>query len=372
MRVAGPLPTLQAINPTPGSTQRTLLPGQVLHAVVVSPATAGTALLRVGELELTARTELALTKDQALLLEVVKGGDTPELRVLRTGGEEGLIARALRTSLPRRAAVADQLGRIGDAWRRMATDKTVASGLAREVGALLNRPLATGTDPASLRQALAHSGLFFEGQLAQGRFDAADLKGVLLRLLARLPGQAGRSTDMRGAPPAGSDGPLGAAADPDGAHLETLRHLAENALAGIRWQQISSLPDDAGRGALWHVELPLRTPDDAATSLWLRTERDPDGRQAGGRHWTVDLSLAVPPLGTLHAHLSLLGDQLSATLWAECEDAARLFGDQLGLLGAGLERAGIRVAHLAARAGRPPVSADQPAPPLQGLLDERA
>lgn len=368
MRVAGPLPTLQLTSQPGNAWQRALQPGQVLHAVVVSQATAGTALMRVGALELVARTELALTRDQSLLLEVVKGGDQPELRVLRSVPDEQLLARALRASLPRPAPPAEQLGRIVDAARQLLGDKTTAA-VGREVAAaLLGRPATTGTEPAALRQALAQSGLFLEARLARGQFDAADLKATLLRVLARVQGQAGGAgtSDRVGAAPSAA-GP-----EPGAALVETLRHLVEDSLAGIRWQQISSLPDDSGRGPLWHVALPLRTPGDAAATLWVRAEREPDGGDPDARRWTLDLSLTFEPLGPLHARLSLLDGRISATLWAEHEATAWLLRDHLDLLGAGLERAGLEVAHLAASAGRPATAADQPAPRLRGLLDERA
>jgi hypothetical protein len=373
VRVAGPLPTLQLSNQAGSTWQRTLQPGQVLQAMVLSSATAGTALLRVGALELIARTELALTRDQSLLLEVVKGGDQPELRVLRPVGEEELVARALRTSLPRQAPLADQLWRIVDAARQLLGEKVTAP-LGREIAAaLLGRPVATGTEPAALRQALAQSGLLFEAHLAQGQFDAADLKATLLRVLARLQGQAhshSAGADPVPGPARGNGGQV--TPEPGAGLVDTLRHLVEDALAGVRWQQISSLPDDGGRGFLWHVGLPLRAPDDGPTTLWLRAERDADGREGEGRRWTVDLSLSIAPLGPVHARLSLLDERVSATIWAESPETAGLIASHLDLLGAGLERAGIPVAHLAARPGRPPTAADQPAPPQHGLLDERA
>jgi hypothetical protein len=375
VRVAGPLPTLQLSNQAGSTWQRTLQPGQVLQAMVLSSATAGTALLRVGALELIARTELALTRDQSLLLEVVKGGDQPELRILRPVGEEELVARALRTSLPRQAPLADQLWRIVDAARQMLGDRVTAP-LGREIAAaLLGRPITTGTEPAALRQALAQSGLLFEAHLAQGQFDAADLKATLLRVLARLQGQArshSAGADPVPGPARGNGGQATPGPEPHAGLVETLRHLVEDALAGVRWQQISSLPDDGGRGFLWHVGLPLRAPDDAPTTLWLRAGRDADGREGEGRRWTVDLSLSIAPLGPVHARLSLLDERVSATIWAESPETAGLIASHLDLLGAGLERAGIPVAHLAARPGRPPTAADQPAPPLHGLLDERA
>ena len=374
MRVAGPLPTLQLTSQTGSAWQRTLQPGQILHATVASPATAGTAVLQVGALELIARTELALARDQPLLLQVVKAGDQPELRVLQPVRDEEVVARALRTSLPRQAPIADQLLRIVDAAKQLLGDKATAA-LAREVAAaLIGRPLPTGTEPAALRQALAQSGLLFEAQLAQGRFDAGDLKATLLRVLARLQGQGSNlpvGPDAAGPASAGSARPADRI-QPGTALVETLRHLVEDALAGVRWQQLSSLPDEAGQRFLWHVGLPLRSPDDAPTTLWLRAERDADGREAEDRRWTVDLSLSIAPLGALHARLSLLDGRISATIWAERPDTASLVESHLDLLGDGLERAGIAVGHLASRSGRPPTAADQPAPPLRRLLDERA
>lgn len=373
MRVAGPLPTLQLTTQAGGTWQRALQPGQVLHAVVVSPATAGTALLRVGALELIARTELALAREQSLLLEVVKGGDQPELRVLPSQTAAELLARAARASLPRPAGLADQLDRLLEVARQLLADRSTAA-LGREVAAtLLGRPVASGTDPAALRQALAHSGVFLEAQLARGAFDPADLKAVLLRLLARTQGEAaGLRLAARINP--GDEAPAGGRPGPGAGPglVETLRHLVEDALATVRWQQMSSLPEEPGRGPLWHVGLPLRTPDETPATLWLRAEREANGREAEASRWTIDLSLAIEPLGPLHARLSLLDERLSATLWAEREDTAALLARHLDRLGAGLERAGVAVAHLAAKTGRPATPADQPAPPLPALLDEHA
>ena len=373
MRVAGPLPTL-LLTSQPGSAwQRGLQPGQVLHAVVVSPAAAGTALMRVGALELIARTELTLTRDQSLLLEVVKAGDQPELRLLRAAADDEVVARALRASLPRPAPPGEQLGRILGAARQLLGDAATAA-LGREIaGALRNRPVPTGTEPAALRQALAQSGLFLEARLARGQFDAADLKATLLRVLARLRDPAGApAPGGQGDAPAGVRPAAGPGTEAGAGLVETLRHLVEDSLAGIRWQQISSLPEETGRGLLWHVGLPLRTPDDAPATLWVRAERESDGRDEGSGRWALDLTLTLASLGTLHARLGLVDDRISATIWAERPDTAALLRDHLDLLGAGLERAGLAVGHLAARSGRPATAADQPAPRLRGLLDERA
>jgi hypothetical protein len=375
VRVAGPLPTLQLTSQPGNAWQRALQPGQVLQAVVVSSPISGTALLRVGGLELVARSDLALPRDQPLLLEVVKAGDQPTLRVVRAEGQAELLAGALRRSLPRHGPPAGQLGRIAEAAKSLLGDAGTA-GLGRDVlAALSSRAAPTGTEPAPLRQALAQSGLFFEARLAQGQFDAADLKAILLRMLARLKGEAGNLPAGPDAGPEQQPGAGGKAAARPGAQtggVETLRQLVEDALAGVRWQQISSLPDEAGRGWLWCVGLPLQAPDDTPTTLWLRVAHDADGREPEDPHWTLDLSLTIAPLGPLHVHASLRADRVFATIWAEDQATAGLVAGHLHLLGAGLERAGLAVGHLAARAGRPATAADQPAPHLHGLLDERA
>lgn len=367
MRVAGPPPSLQLSNTASQNWQRSLAPGQILNAVVIDASNPGSALLRVGALELIARTELALARGQPLVLRVLKGGEVPELQVARASPEQSLLAQALRSALPRQGGLGTQLAGLAAAWRQV-PDRDAAP-LARAVAVLLERTATTGTDAAALRQAVLQSGVFFEARLARGVFDPADLKGQLLRLLGRLrPGTAP-------APEPGTQAPGGTRAAAGGradAVLEVLRQQAEDALATVRWQQLNSLPDDTGRGPVWHLALPLRTPADKPADLCMRAQRESDGREPGGRHWTVDLSITLEPLGPLHARLSLSGEELSATLWAEHPTTAVLLDHDLGRLRAGLERAGLAVTHLATRVGRPPTPADQPAVPLAGLLDERA
>lgn len=364
MRVAGPSLTLQPANVASQGGQRSLAPGQVLNAVVIDASNPGSALLRVGALELIARTELALARGQPLVLRVLRGGELPELQVMRSAPEQTLIAQALRSALPRQGGLGTQLAGLAATWRQL-QDQDVAP-FTRAITPLLSRAVTTGTDAGTLRQAVLQSGLFFETRLAQGFFDPADLKGQLLRLLGRL------RPEVTPAPTAQSKDAVIAASARESTLLETLRQQVDSALATIRWQQLSSLPDETGRGAVWHLALPLQTPAGELADLRLRTDREAERSEPGTRRWTLDLSLAVEPLGPLHARLSLAGERLSATLWAERPATAALLDEHLGLLGAGLERAGLEVAHLAARAGRPPAPADQPALALDGLLDERA
>ena len=172
MRVAGPPPSLQLSNTASQNWQRSLAPGQILNAVVIDASNPGSALLRVGALELIARTELALARGQPLVLRVLKGGEVPELQVARASPEQSLLAQALRSALPRQGGLGTQLAGLAAAWRQV-PDRDAAP-LARAVAVLLERTATTGTDAAALRQAVLQSGVFFEARLARGVFDPAE------------------------------------------------------------------------------------------------------------------------------------------------------------------------------------------------------
>lgn len=366
MRVAGPSPTPSPPLLGPPSGQRDLVPGQVLHALVVGSPTANTVLLRVGELELIARTELALSRGQALVLEVIRGGDTPELRLARAPSEQGLVAQALRTSLPRLQPVGETIERLAAAWRALQQAGALPAATAKEIDRLVQGLRGAAPDHAALRQAAADSGLFLEAQLARGQPNPADLKGLLLRLVARLPPKpvwVGReAAPQEGRPQRPLEDPL--------ASLATLREEAEALLAGLRGRQLASLPQE-GQPVTWHFELPLRGPSGRETTLWLRAEREGDGR-VGESRWSVVLKLELEPLGVVHAKLSLHAGGVDASLWAERPDTAALLASRLPELEAGMRRAGLEPLRLWASAGRPAMPADRPAAAGQCLLDEQA
>jgi hypothetical protein len=338
----------------------------VLHALVVGGPTANTVLLRVGELELVARTELALTRGQALVLEVTKGGDTPELRLAREPSEHDLIIQALRTSLPRLQPFGEAIERLAAAWRSLRENGALPVATAKEVDRLIQGLRGAAPDPEALRQAASDSGLFLEARLALGLPGPADLKGLLLQLVARLPPKP----HATGREPAAPGGAPQRQSDDAFALLTTLRDEAEALLAGLRGRQLASLPQE-GQPMAWHFELPLRDPSGRETTLWLRTEREGDGHAAEPR-WSVTLKLDLEPLGAVHAHLSMHGGRVAASLWAERPDTAALLESRLPELEAGMRRAGLDPLRLCAGVGRPAAPADRPATIGQSLLDEQA
>lgn len=119
---AGELPQVRLLQPTAGGTQaadrllqlvippgperdrlsQTLRPGQILQATVVNPHQAPLLKLRIATLELLARLPLAQLTEQKLTLEVIRGGERPELRLLPSGKETAAAPaeRLLQLILP--------------------------------------------------------------------------------------------------------------------------------------------------------------------------------------------------------------------------------------------------------------------------------
>jgi hypothetical protein len=371
VRVASFAPALQVL-PTSGTpAARSLEPGQVLHALVTAAASGNQVILRVGSMDLMARTELALTAGQALVLQVVKGGELPELRVLRPPTDQELVAQALRATLPRQLPLTEILAGIAEAWQR-AAGAAIPAPVARDITALLRALAPPAPDAAALRRAFDESGLLFEAKLAQGRFDPADVKGILVRLLARLAetrqNEAGARPEH--APP---DREAETATPATARLLSDIGRQLEGALARIQWEQLASLPADGEPRQVWHLQLPLGDPGSPRDGVSLRFEHEPgQGRTAAAERWSVALQFSLEPIGPLHVRLTLAEGAVASAFWAERAESVAVIRDHLPMLEAALNAAGLQVGRLSAQAGRPPQPAADIPPPVTGLLDERA
>lgn len=173
---------------------------------------------------------------------------------------------------------------------------------------------------------------------------------------------------------AGSDAKAQAAqvqADPETARLsQELGRQVEGAIARIQYHQLASLPSGDPNHQVWQLDLPWR--DGQELGHWhLEIEKDGRRQGAGGSAaWTVILTLDLEPLGPVHTRISLQGEAVTSTFWAERPETARLIGARLDELRAGLEGVGLEVKGLASHAGAGPQPRPLTAP--GPLLDEQA
>lgn len=425
------------IEQTRADAMQQLRPGQVVRAVVEAPADKGVARLDIGGVKVPVRTGMKLEIGQQLALDVVKSGNAPEFRVtsemttattrtlalkqilprqlplnqlldsLRSltaspatasgvtssvpatvpGGFGALVEQLLRQMTPPQPGQANRPGPLDQNLQRIANalqappgqaaqagrESGSATGLAREVGQLINQTLSSNrpVTGAAIRQAFTQSGLFMEAHLLNGQPVQQDLKGNLLRLLERLEPllsaphptvqtSAGKATE------AGTTLQLLAAR-----LFAELHHQAEGALARVQLHQLTSLPQDENSPKqVWQFELPIAHPD-GHDEFFIQFERESRPTGQDGDRWSVTLNFNIPPTGPVSARLSLAGEEISSHFTAELADAADRIERLLPALNEAFVRAGLEVGKLSACQGTAVKRADQPCSPLP-LLDERA
>ena len=364
-----PLPTAPPSLRVPGGPwTRAWRVGQILRATLVRADTPDSAALRIaGRLVRAWGRDLPpLQAGESLRLRVEALGRTPLLRVLApesvSESTPGITA-ALRTSLPRAGEMEPLLTHLATMVREgpFGSPGAVAlPGLARALLAVLRTP-ADLARAEGLRGALRDSGIFLEARLLAGAGEAAlagDLKGALWRLLAALK-DAGAKASHRG------DGEL---TPTTGSDSDSLHAEVEGALARLQLHQLAALPR-AQAPAQWIFTLPVGGNAPAyVLELQIRGEDERGAAPDAPRAWSVLLHLDLPRLGAVQARIDLQGEQVAATLWAECEATIAAVRRHLPHLEAELRGAGLRVERLGCHRGPGPRPAlPPPAAPLVDL-----
>jgi hypothetical protein len=225
--------------------------------------------------------------------------------------------------------------------------------------------LDTLTTPAGLKRAVSDSGIFLEARLAEalteGKAPAVqnDIKANLLQLVAQLRSLTTPATSAHGAEP------------PVDPALPVVLRQADDALARIEQNQLATLSGSPQATTLLAMDLPVR--DARYTGvLELGIEEQESGTPTGDTvmPWSVWLHFDFEHLGKVRARVTLRGEEVAATLWAEHEPTAALFQQHLATLDGALRHAGLVPTTLHCQTGTPPRTDEPPAPSF--LLDERA
>lgn len=254
----------------------------------------------------------------------------------------GLNALQMALTVARQTAVSMQNGLaplMANAVSASATG-SLPPNVQSAVQQLLSLHLPTDTMPtaASIKTALAQSGLFTEAALANGQIPQ-DLKTALAQLSreaqrwqAKIPSQnqpglippntapptrTGRPTAQGPAPAS-----LPSNADP-GIIAAMLSDGAEAALARQSLLQMASLPEpEEPSQTRWMFDVPLMTPHGAAVAQMV-VERD--ARNASGEKaepvWRAGLAIDIEPLGPVRANLAFSGGHAWVTITADRPDA---------------------------------------------------
>ncbi len=248
-------------------------------------------------------------------------------------------------------------------------------------------PVEFAAKPDQLAKAFAASGIFAERMLAslpQQANAPPDVKLALFILRAALGSWSSERMDapvragthppppMPGGapsaqPPANTPPRALMQAMPPEEFVPRVLHETDTALARINLHQIASLPDEraAARGDLpdarWSCEIPVNV--DGRTAMFgFAVERDGrhGAQERDKKKWRVRAAVDLGDTGAVEADVRLRGEAVSANLFAEQAETARLLEAALPLLRAGLTAAGFDVEALSVRVGK---SVAQPGPP---------
>jgi hypothetical protein len=312
--------------------------GQTLHAVVIARSGDG-ATLDIDGKPYEARPSQTALLGQRFIVEVIRAERPAVLKVTGASNADEALRSALRAALPRQLPLQQVFARIGE--MPAASGGAPAAALKHLLQNLADAEDVTRGD--TLKQALQDSGQFLERRLRSEAPPSElrrDLKANLLQLL-----------DVLNRSPEDDD----------------LAHQVEAALARIQLHQLAAAAPDHAPPA-WAGEIPLRH-GERVDVCRLRIDKDDGNRGADGGQagWNTWISLDLKSLGPLHARLTLNGQALSSTLWAESDITAALLREHLDHLRQALQGLGLEVKELRCRCGRPPfLPSDRPP---AGLLD---
>jgi len=388
--------------------------GQVLNAIVISTDARGTMTLKINDALIQANIQsqpnhpLPTLPGQSLQLQVTSTGAQTVLKALNLPTKDDPIAQALRTALPRQTDLMPLLMNIALLADDPAVNKA-SSPLPQPIVQLAQQlfnnltSTAQATTATGLQHAVGNSGMFLENRLANTVVASPDLRpplsldfkaGLLLlreALLAPTPlnqpqdapqvprntvpeSPVSRNMPVPSAPGnAASLNPTGFNAAPE-LTTPALAMQIEGALARLHVNQLASLSSPQ-QHPLWVIELPLRH-DSHIDLIQLRIEQDtsshtPDAQE---RPWSISLELEAGDLGPLYARITLLGQQVSVTLWAEENSTAALANRNIELLQRDLAQAGFNTGTLRCQQGNPPHAShrDTHLAGTRSLLDTRA
>ncbi len=403
------------VTPTPVSVINSWQIGQILNAIVISTDARGTVTLKINEALIQANIQsqpnhpLPTLPGQSLQLQVTSTGAQTVLKAINLPVKDDPVAQALRTALPRQTElmpILTNIALLADPVVNKVSSPSLQP-IVQLAQQLFNNLTSTAqaTTATGLQHAVSNSGMFLENKLANTVVANPDLRPplsldfkaglLLLREALVAPTPLSQPQDTLPVPrntvpespvsrnmlvPSAPGTSAAASLNPAG--LNTAAELIapalamqiEGALARLHVNQLASLSSPQ-QLPLWVIELPLRH-DNHIDLVQLRIEQNtsshtPDAQE---RPWSISLALEPGDLGPLYARITLLGQQVSVTLWAEENTTASLANRNIERLQDDLAQAGFNIGTLHCQQGSPPH-----APPrdthlsgTRSLLDTRA
>ncbi|WP_026600829.1 flagellar hook-length control protein FliK [Methylomonas sp. 11b] len=309
----------------------------------------------------------ALTVGSRIDLQMLKSGEPPVLSAsLPALSIDEHIATVFKQLLPVQVPSQQLLEQLAPLIQPAENDKTVGEllkQLAREI--LQHIPDKTKLfEPATLKQAIAQSGLFMERNLVDAEANQQvpmlqdDFKLKLSKLIAQLGLELAMPKDESAAQQTASE------------ILKETLQKAQGNLAKLTLDQLSSLPRDDSPKHVWILELPFFNKASPET-LQLMVEQDKQANSENGqKNWVVSITITPPELATIHCKVSCYDGSINTRFWSESTSTVDKINARLDYLRQQFEQKGLKPGFMDVQQGKPTQTNPQTLPP-QSLLSEK-
>ncbi len=330
--------------------------GQRIPATVIKQfAESGQLLLQLSGKLIRAESNVTVPSGRALLLEVVKVGEQPQLKIVNLNSLANTASDALRTNL------GNQKSSIGLSQQLISLvgSDAASSRLPKPISVIARNLLqalpqfSDLTTPSGLKRAILNSGIFLEAKLAtlKGSSNSSvntDLKANILRLINHT--ESALKTQEH--PSQKQASPAAQANSVQSQVLLTLQEQAKGVLSKIVIDQLASLPEDGQQKQIWNLELPFLN-DQKPESAHVVIKREPSpSATLGESQWSIVVELQPPNLGTIQSKITVTEKSVSTSFRTERSDTNQLILDNLAKLRAQFNQSGLTPGDLGSRQGR--------------------
>lgn len=339
----------------PNAVQNLKLGQQIQGTVIKLFAESGQLLLQLDGNLIRAKSDVTVPPGRALLLEVIKLGQQPQLKIINSNPAADITGDALRTNLGNQKSPT----RLSQQLISLVRSDPELSRLPKPLRLITKNLLealpkiSDLTTPNGLKRAILDSGIFLEAKLGalkatSNRSVNADLKANILRLIDHTESTL-KTHDHPSQTQVNTAAHTNSVQSPI---LHTLQEQAKGVLSKLVIDQLASLPEDGQQKQTWSLELPfLNGQQSESAQVIIKREPSPIANSDTSQ-WSIIVELKPLNLGTIQSKITLSEQVVNTSFRTERSDTNQLIQDNLEKLREQFNRSGLTPGDLGSRQGR--------------------
>lgn len=330
--------------------------GQQISATVIKQfVETGQLVLQLSGKQIRAESNVTVPPGRALLLEVVKLGEQPQLKIVNLTPAANTTGDALRANLGNQKSpigLSQQLISLVGSDPELSRLPKPLRLIARNLLQALPQ-ISDLTTPNGLKRAILNSGIFLEAKLAAFKAGSnssvnADLKANILRLINHTES----TLKSHGHASQKQANTAIQAHSVQSQVLHMLQEQAKGALSKIVIDQLASLPEDGQQKQTWSLELPFLNKQQSESAQVVIKRETSRAAISGESQWSIIVELQPPNLGTIQSKITVTEQFVNTSFRTERNDTNQLIQDNLAKLRDQFNQSGLTPGDLGSKQGR--------------------